>query len=593
MAKWIQSIPGGGVGGAPPPGTGFASGTYPTLSHSATQISPNAPPDLNPVTSRTLFWCICRRFACGPLLAAVGPNLQEALQERRLHDRLRVSRLLPSLRGALWGTRKTRCLVAVTAVALAGCGGAGAGGEGDPATVTPPGAAIYGEVVVRPEGSQREDALAAAGKVLRTDDPEARIRELVTEAIREEHGEALDYERDLEPWLGERAAVWAAPTQDGANDPTVVVLAATDIDAAREALERLVGSDASERSHRGSDYLVDASGMAAGVVGDFVAIGPEAQYKRTVDAAEGESLAEDDAYADAAGALDDERLAHLWIDLPVLAERAQDELGGVVPLGDLQPIAASFAADGDRLLVETRGDLVPLLAAGSTRLLRELPGDSWLAFGVADLGEAIDDTIQDFAGPLGAMVARREVERSLGLDLERDLLGWIGDAGFFLRGTTPATIDGGLVIEPTDEDRAADAFGRIVGALQVRAQKRARPVDVAGADQAFELAERGLARPIVLARGSGLVVVAAGRAAAEAALGAGDSLGDGALYAEGEELLDMEPGMVLSMPAVLELLDASEPDAEYDQVRPYLEVISTIAAGTDDDSSGRVVAGLR
>ena len=32
-----QSIPGGGVGGAPPPGNGFAKAKYPTSSHSATQ----------------------------------------------------------------------------------------------------------------------------------------------------------------------------------------------------------------------------------------------------------------------------------------------------------------------------------------------------------------------------------------------------------------------------------------------------------------------------------------------------------------------------------------------------------------------------
>src|SRR4051794_41515590 len=32
-----QSIRGGGVGGAPPPRTGFAPATYPTSSHSATQ----------------------------------------------------------------------------------------------------------------------------------------------------------------------------------------------------------------------------------------------------------------------------------------------------------------------------------------------------------------------------------------------------------------------------------------------------------------------------------------------------------------------------------------------------------------------------
>jgi Protein of unknown function (DUF3352) len=514
----------------------------------------------------------------GRRLQPAGANLQEPLQERRLHGRLRTSRPLPSLRGALWGTRK--CSAALLVLALAGCGGSGASGDGDPATVTPAGAAFYAEVVVRPEGSQREDALDAAGKLLLTDDPEARIREHVQEAAEREE---VDFARDVEPWLGERAAVWVAETQDGPHDPTVAVLAATDTDAAREALERILGPEARERG----DYLVDPSGVAAGVIGDFVAIGPEAEFKRTLEAAEGESLAETDEYADAVGALDDERLAHLWIDLPAWVERAQDEIA--VPLGDLQPLAASFAADGERVVVETRGGgLGPLLAGGSTPLVKELPGDSWLAAGSADVGEAVDDTIQHFAGPLGAIVARREVQRRLGLDLDRDLLGWIGDVGFFLRGTTPETVDGGLVIEPTDEGRAADAFGRIAGALQVRADARARPVEIAGADQAFQLAHEDLARPIVLARGSGLVVVAAGRAAAEAALGAGDRLGDSALYAEGEELLGMEPGIVLSMPAVLELASG----AEYEHARPYLKALSTIAAGTSDDASGRLVAGL-
>src|SRR3954451_4754465 len=58
----VQSIPGGGVGGAPPPGTGFANGTYPTLPHSATQISTSVPLDLNLVTLRTRIRRVCRHF---------------------------------------------------------------------------------------------------------------------------------------------------------------------------------------------------------------------------------------------------------------------------------------------------------------------------------------------------------------------------------------------------------------------------------------------------------------------------------------------------------------------------------------------------
>jgi hypothetical protein len=147
------------------------------------------------------------------------------------------------------------------------------------------------------------------------------------------------------------------------------------------------------------------------------------------------------------------------------------------------------------------------------------------------------------------------------------------------------------VIQPTDEDRAADAFGRIVGAVQVKTKTRAQPVDIAGADQAFALnGGRALARPIVIARGSGLVVVTAGRAAAEAALGSDDRLGDTDLYAEAEELVGMEPSVLVGMPQLLALVD----DPELAEAKPYLEAYSVLAAGVVDDDGpvARLAAGL-
>src|SRR4051794_31678475 len=86
----VQSIPGGGVGGAPPPGTGFASGTYPTLSHSATQITSFAPLDLNLVTLRTRNRLVSRAFATWVRSCAGAPALQRTLQRERLHAVLRV-----------------------------------------------------------------------------------------------------------------------------------------------------------------------------------------------------------------------------------------------------------------------------------------------------------------------------------------------------------------------------------------------------------------------------------------------------------------------------------------------------------------------
>ena len=482
-------------------------------------------------------------------------------------------------------------------VVLAGCGGGAASGEGDPATIVPADAMLYTEVVVRPEGPLREDALDAAGKVLVSDDPEAKLRELFDRTF---DGD-LDYGRDVEPWLGERAAVWLSPAARE-DDPGVILLAATDAGLARESLEAALdrnGSTVRERAHRDRDYVVDDDGVAVGVVGDFVAIGREPNYKRTIDAAEGDSLAETDEYADAVDELADERLAHFWVDTGAVLSRAREakQVATLVPLEDMPPVAGSLTADGDHLGLEARvrsaGSFEPLLEGGSTPLLQALPGDSWAAMGWSDVGEGLRRTVDGIGGAIGGLVVRRQLQDEFGLDLDRDLLDWIGDVGFFVRGTTPSTLDGGVVIQPSDEGAAADAFGRIVGAVQVEAKLRAEPVDVAGADQAFEL--RGEERPIVIARGSGLVVITVGRAAAEAALGSGDRLGDTDLYSEAEELVGMEPSALVSMPAVLELVQAHGPDAEFEAARPYLEAYSVVAAGVTGGGEpvGRLAAGLR
>jgi hypothetical protein len=486
--------------------------------------------------------------------------------------------------------------LAATAVLASGCGGGAATGEGDPASAVPPDALAYTEVVVRPEGSLRDDARDAAAKVLRTDDPEAEIRRHLELAVPE-----LDYERDVEPWLGERAGFWLRSDEMGA-----VLLATTDTDAARESLEAALersGETVIERSHGGSEYFV-TDGDAAGIAGDFVVIGPEAAYRRTVDALEGDSLAETDEYADAVDALEDERLAHFWVDSGALIEMGArhdpeaaaqlDQLSAIVSLDELPPVAGSFTANGDGLGLEVkvRGSGGALLGGGSTPLLQELPGDTWAAFGAADVGESLRDTIDNVAGALGGIGIRNEVRNRTGLDLDRDLLDWIGDTGVFVRGTTPATLDGGVVIQPTDEDRATDAFGRIAGAMQLKAQARAEPVDIDGADQAFALSDGHSPRPIVIARGSGLVVITAGRLAAEAALGSGDRLGDSDLYADAEELVGMEPSALVSMPQLLELVD----DPELAQAKPYLEAYSVLAAGLSEDDGGlvaRLAAGLK
>ena len=389
--------------------------------------------------------------------------------------------------------RKTLAALSATAVLAGGCGGAGADGEGDPASAVPQDALFYAELVVRPEGSLREDALDAAGKVLLTDDPEAEIRRLMGLAFADT-GEDFDFDRDVEPWLGERAAFWVRPSEAKDNFGALL-LATTDAEEAETSLKASLergGKTVAERSHNGTDYLVNSEEVAAGIVGDFAVIGREAEYKRTIDAFEGDSLAEADEYSDAIDALEDDRLAHFWADTAGLIEVARtqagaraDQLSALVPLDDLPPVAGSFAADGDRLAVEVKArgsKLGPLIGSGSTPLLQELPGDSWAAFGSADVGETLRDTVDGVAGALGGIVVRRELQREYGLDLDRDLLDWIGDVGV-LRARPDALDARRRRRDP------ADRRGR--GGRRLRQDRRRRPGRGRGASGADRRRRRG------------------------------------------------------------------------------------------------------
>ena len=116
-------------------------------------------------------------------------------------------------------------LICLSLVVLAGCGGGTASGGDDPASAVPANAAVYVDATVRPEGSQREDALAAAGKVLRSSDPQGKIDDLVAQLFAESEEPKLDYARDVKPWLGEKVALWLATT-NGSDDFRGAVIAA-------------------------------------------------------------------------------------------------------------------------------------------------------------------------------------------------------------------------------------------------------------------------------------------------------------------------------------------------------------------------------
>lgn len=491
---------------------------------------------------------------------------------------------------------------AVLALTAAGCGESASGGDADPASLVPAGTPLYFEAAVQPTGERHDDALAAAGKVLRTDDPAGKLRGLIDEALADEDS-GMTWEKDFAPWLGEDAGIWAANLQ--ADEPSFAAIIATkDVDAAKAAVARFKeqsDSTFTKRSHGGVDYDVDDEGTAGGVVDDFVVFATEDAFKQTVDMREGgKSLADSDRYKDAVGDLADDRLAHYYVDTPTLVDVAlkQDpeaaaqfeQFKAYLPVDKLGPVTGSFAADGEGMALDTVLTGVPegpfrqlasLWAGGETDLLGELPAEAWAAFAAPKVGEGAKTLFNAFAGALGGAAIAAQVQQATGLDLETDVFSWVGDIGVFARGETEAAVDGALVIESTDDAKAEAAFGKLMGLIGKQAGVQPEPVKLDGAASAFTV-EAGQPKPAVFARGEGRVVVAFGEAAATAALSPDAKLADSELYGDAKDVLgdDLAPSFLLSMPAIIKLVDATgQADAEFEQARPYLEAFGSITAG--------------
>ena len=511
-------------------------------------------------------------------------------------------------------------ICALPAFAAVGCGGGASGsGDTDPTSMVPAGVPVYIEASVRPEGELRENALAAAGKLLSTPDPAGRLRELLDEQLAEEVPGA-SWERDLAPWLGEKAGVWVSGLDQ--QQPTVAaIIASTDADAARAAIERLQkagGGTRQPRTYKEVTYTLDGDGTAVGVVDDWVVTGTESGFKRTVDEREGDHLDGVERYTEAVDALEEDRLGHYYVDPRGLLDAARkqnpsataqlDQFKSLFPVDKLGPITGAFTADGEGMAFDTvisdlpdgpMRRLAALAVGGQTELLESLPGDAWGAFATPAIGEALEELVNSFAGALGGAALTAQLQQATGLDLQRDLLAWMGDLGVFVRGTTEQTVDGALVVTSRDDERAATAFGKLAGLLGRQTGTKVEPVSVAGAESAFEVSQPGSTQRVYLARAEGRVVAAVGKDAATAALDPKSKLADSAVLGQAKDVLGdgNAPSFVLAMPSVLALVEAmGETDADYAEAKPYLETIGVIAGGgstEDDDVRSRVAAGFR
>lgn len=490
--------------------------------------------------------------------------------------------------------------IAFAALALAGCGGDDEGGGGtpaaagaDPAQAIPADAPVYLEVAVRPEGDQGDNVQALLDRFL----GDRSLTELLDERLSEE---GKSYAEDIEPWLGGRAGVGVFDL--AADEPSfVVAVSVTDAEAAEAAI---ADTDDTRRGPMVGDVQTyeSADDAFGAVTEDYLLVtGAQATLEGAIGTVDTDGLADAERFKGAIEGLPSERLGALYVDTHAVKDLAAadptlDPAGRQVLeqlLGDGEPITGALVAEEDavrgefRVSTDTLGPFGSLISGEAPELLKQLPGDSWAAFGYQDVGATVDALIETFGGAVGGAAIAAQFEQETGINLERDLTSWMGDLAVFVRGATLPELSGAIVVEAKDAGAAEAALPRLVDA----ARRNGAPVQEAsidGAETAWTVPGVTPNGPLVLAYGNARVVLAIGELAAEDGLEASETIEDSGLYDAAKDAIDgVEPSLVLDYEGIVLLAesDGAIDDPEYAEVRPYLEMLDLVVAGaeTDDD----------
>jgi hypothetical protein len=482
---------------------------------------------------------------------------------------------------------------------------AGCGGDDEAASsaseLVPAGALVYAEATLDPEGDQKQAIDSILSKFPGGGQAGEKLKDLIEKGLRESES-GLSFKDDIEPWLGDEAAFFASNFgRPGDVQSAAGLIATDDEDAALETLEKTAEGKVTRKSYKDVEYIVDeASGSNAGAAFDgFLVVGTEAAVKASIDASDGDSkLTDDDGYEKAVEGAADDRLGLFYVNMPELLRTAQETGGAAAIPGSFrkffnEPLVATVDADDDGVVFEANvseelAKTSGVLGHGSD-LLNELPADSWAAVAQTDLGNLLDFYVDSFAGVVGGRdVIEQQLRAATGLDLQRDVLDWMGDFGIFVRGASVAELNGALVVESSDEQASARFLAALERLAKGQAEEGIRigPLGAPGGGDGFTVTGAGIPKPVHLFQRDGRVVFAYGDAAAADGVDAGDKLGDDPDFtATRDSLGDYDVSFYLLMEPIFDLVGSTETgtDADWQKAEPYLEPLSALVAGTSGD----------
>jgi len=504
--------------------------------------------------------------------------------------------------------KTARLLVLTLALALcaaiaAGCGSSsGSGSDDDPAALIPASAPVYVEAVLHPEGKVRSDVEGALKKILRTDDPNAKILDLLEKAGTNKD---LTFKDDVAPWLGDRMGVAVTALHKGQDADFAVVVASKDDGKAQKLIDEQ--KDTVKRSYKGTDYRFDAKeNTATAIVDHRVVVATENGLKAIVDGKDKDHLDESNGLEAVRSKVAQDRVGLVYVDVQGLLRAAAQQassdpqvgavlqaFGGAVP----KTIGAGIQAQPDALRVDGVSIGTPKSAttgSSGADMVATLPADSWLGFGVANLGKTLDGVVQAVAGSggitgVGVNALLEQFKKQTSLDLRQDVLGWMGDAGIFVSGTSAADLGGALVLKTSDPAKTKRTMAVLEGFARQSDDTKVRALHAGGVDAGFTVRQKSGPPIQVALAGERFVVAVGSRDVLAKAISPGRQLGasPGFTAAAGKLGNGLKPSFYLDFAQVTKLIGAfAGTDPDFQKAKPYLDTFGTIVAGAKDEGSG-------
>ncbi len=501
---------------------------------------------------------------------------------------------------------------------LAGCGGGGSDSSSgtDPAGVAPPASPLYVNAMLRPEGETKANVEELAKTIGGIDDlGEFIVTEL--EAKAHDEGEPFDFEKEIDPWLGDEAGLFAKSDSGGGEDLSGygIAVQVEDEGEAEKFVEKQAekeGEPGKDGSYQGIDFKIDDEGQAVGVFDGLLLIAEdEAVFKEAVDASEGENLAEQERFGTAIEGVPGDSVADVYVDIGGLIDQSgkeiEPQMKAFLETTGIEPenatAVASLVPGSEQVEIDVSTNVAGKNppTGGASKTLESLPENSIAAVASPEFGARFLEGIDriDAEGIPGS-VPPHELKNALqseGIDLE-SVVGSIGNVGVFVEGNTKNNLSGALVMEAKGSSEATNTVSNL--GLFLRAAGIPGITAITGKATGFSIHSSELGKqPLIVAAEGSTIAVGYGLAAANAALaGSGSTLGDSATYKEAVSALGDTPitGYV-DGPAALRLASTLvEPGEEsFEEAKPYLRKIDYVAIGAEasgDISKTKMIVGV-